>query len=658
MVLKTDWVDADACATIHASEHNASAVLVNDLETKALNAGGGGLLLQDVYDHGVAAASSITTIDSTRSTVAIHDNATPTGLNLLRVGPLADPLLAVSITAAKIGDSATFATTVEGVFTAGRGATDTVDIGLATTGAGTAAVTIGKSANGGGNNGVAVGTSSRVDALDGVAVGNTAYSVEARDIAIGKSAYAEGPDALALGGDARAETGTSTALGSASRATGTNTTAAGTGAAASGTSAQAFGTGASAAGNYSMAIGDSATTLATATEGVAVGRLALCSTADGGVAVGHSSLAQGDHGVAVGHSSDAAQNAVAIGENSTAGGDATDGGIGIGNGVNASVGTAIALGANSSATAAGAVAIGISVAATTANDFLLGSATHNVQVAGTLAVTGTCTISSLTTIASTAGLSVQGPVAIVAADAIFKAQNTTASDTDDTRTTSYIGQGKTLAGVLHVLGAIDFRKDATSTDQKGKTVIRVNTGASGSNPVTAATFDGDKNLTTEGDVVCLGELEIGPASQAAKSDTSGLTADRAITYPDVDRHLGDFMIFDSFEFNSLSASQTGDGTYHIRVFEFRVAYPGELVMITATANGTPAAGHSATARVKVNGVLVGTAVTVDNSNPDAQQAQAVTVAAGDNIRVQFVGGGTWANRNVSCCVYIRQRVYS
>jgi hypothetical protein len=112
------------------------------------------------------------------------------------------------------------------------------------------------------------------------------------------------------------------------------------------------------AGTFSIALGDAAQS--PGTRGIAIGQSAYAD--DGG----------GGYSVAVGASSYATADAVAIGDSPTANGTQS-----------------VAIGRSAQSEGVRSVAIGASAYAPNDDDFMLGVAGHNVQIPGSLTVTGT-----------------------------------------------------------------------------------------------------------------------------------------------------------------------------------------------------------------------------------------------------------------------------
>lgn len=190
---------------------------------------------------------------------------------------------------------------------------------------------------------------------------------------------ASGTDSLAIGDGASATStgGIAIGLGAATAtgvAIGRNATT------SSGISSFAGAYYASATGNYSVSIGRNSA--ASGVSSVALGggnASGAGATASGlsSVSIGEGSKAAGWGGIALGVGADAKVSdfATAIGRQASAGGN-----------------NSLALGRNASTAAHGAVAIGadsggIAAKATVSNEFILGTASHNVKVPGTFEVT-------------------------------------------------------------------------------------------------------------------------------------------------------------------------------------------------------------------------------------------------------------------------------
>lgn len=152
------------------------------------------------------------------------------------------------------------------------------------------------------------------------------------------------------------------------------------------------------AGGTTVAIGASAT--ASGADSISIGENSDA-TASGAVAVGSDAQATVAASVAIGDGANvsAGVQGIAIGLNSSAAANNT---IGIGAAVQATATNGIAIGVLSAATHAGGVAIGADNTSTGAatgavNDFVLGTALHNVKIPGTLTVTGAVDFTDLFT---------------------------------------------------------------------------------------------------------------------------------------------------------------------------------------------------------------------------------------------------------------------
>lgn len=675
MSLINTWTNSSTAEDDHPDEHNRLSDRVVNLEQLVLEspntgtplAGGGTApILQTIYGHGTGPAASVITIDSTRQTVAVEDNATPTGLALFRVGPSGAPLLQASVGAVVVGDAAATTVTLEGIIAAARvPTTNSVELG-ATAGLSSATdrVDIGNAAGSQANDGVAVGPAATNTDAGGVAVGHTANTQGGNAVAVGNAAATNGASAIALGDTASAQAANAVAIGSSSSATGSGTTAVGAGASASGANAQAFGNAAQADTDNSLAVGTTAVVTGASDDTVVIGNLAVANNAAGAVGLGNNMVLSGDDAVAVGNGAQAGTGGIGIGASSDAGpGPATQSNIAIGYNAeakDAGSGAAIAIGPQTVVQAADSVSIGNSVSTLVASTFTLGRNTQEVLCPGTLQVDGAATIDGGLTVSGGAGLTVNNPVGVLAPDffALVLIENSTLSDADSARSAAFAGLGTTSGGTRHATGGVDFQHDGSGADQRGKVVVRTNSGAQGLAPGTAAVFDADRNLTVNNDVLAVGEIETATGTGAAmRTDTSGLTADRTVTLPDADRHLGDFLAHAMLSAN-VAASTVVQGIIS-RGNDWVCPWDGEVIYMQAVADGTPSSGHTCTAQVKVNGsTITGGSVSITNADPNPGKALTESVSAGDTIGAQFTGGGTWATRDVALQVFVRLRVHA
>jgi len=269
--------------------------------------------------------------------------------------------------------------------------------------AGEKSIAVGRNANAEMNNSVAVGDSASAEGL-AVAIGNQAVASGAAAVAIGNEANAKETGAVAIGNHAGADI-FAVAMGYQANAKGISAVAVGTVASANGVNSSAFGAGANAAGEMATAIGagsradgdgsfaaaggqaneDNSIAIgdaeASSDKTIAIGSGALAndelaisigsdSKAEGYRAVtmgsdakayGLASMALGgnafadDGGIAIGHYSNAVENGVAIGDNSTANGVRA---IGLGSWAEAHGYNSASFGAGAYATGDSALALG------------------------------------------------------------------------------------------------------------------------------------------------------------------------------------------------------------------------------------------------------------------------------------------------------------
>jgi trimeric autotransporter adhesin len=270
---------------------------------------------------------------------------------------------------------------------------------------------------------IAVGYTSSGSAIDAIAVGGVALASITRGVALGANAQATtGAEAIAIGSGTNTTAaplanaqgaiaiGASDASGVAgARASAVNSVAIGSGdgsaagASATGTKAVALGYNTVSSPTFGVAIGSSASTVntggiaigstsdisSTSNYATAIGTNAQCSAAIGGIAIGGGSGTNP-------RAQASAEGAVAIGASNSGNGARASGtaaiALGGGNGAlagaNASGTSAVALGQGAGASHNYATAIGNGAATTAANQIRLGTSSEDVNIPGTLTLSG------------------------------------------------------------------------------------------------------------------------------------------------------------------------------------------------------------------------------------------------------------------------------
>lgn len=656
MVLLTNLTNTQLQEDTHVEQHNEANTAILALEDKALGPGKTRPLFQTIYNNAQVPADNEVLVTATGGPLHLLDSATPSGVSFFRVGPTGGPLFDAALNTVLIGAGSADTVTIAGKCTINRGGSADLEIGSDAQASGTDASALGKDTRGTGARSLAAGLRAECLSDDTLALGVDTEANGARSMAMGHTARTNGADAVAIGGDAQATNATATALGSATRATGQDTTAVGTGAQASALNAQAFGNGSNVAATSGLGLGKDVSLTAAATAGVGIGESATV-TGLNAIALGYLSDANGQFGVALGTSSAASASCVALGYLAAAG--TATGGVALGTSSDVTGQDGVGLGANTTASASRATAIGEGATASNADEVVIGTSSDNVVVPGTFAVTDNATFSGRVTADDIIS---NGPIGIAAAagSAVSTWENTTGSDADGSRQTAYSGLGKTAGGTRHALGALYMEHEGTASDQKSRIRFATNAGSDGFAPSTNALIllpDGDVKVGK--DCVVTEELDVG-GSNSWRTDSSGLTADRTVTLPDADVHLGDTTLMHGWGGANLAASTTKNLTTHGGVTELPVGYEGEIVGITAVTPNTVPAGGTVDFEVRKNGTLQGSPLQLNNSNrSNRDTSYSISLAAGDLVQVEARSNGTWTGgEDVAVYLYIRQRVKS
>lgn len=664
-VLKTDWTNADLALDDHPDEHNAVAQAVLDLYAAH---GDTAATLASVYDAGTDPSDSTVTVNATAEAVIIKDAATPLAGGVFAVSNNAGSSFMLKCTDA--GCLANFPWTFTGE--------------LASPSAGSLSTKLGTGANALGANSTAVGRVAQATQDDATALGYDAQATGlAGATAIGNAALADGAAATALGQGADAGGAASTALGNTADAGGDSSVAVGNNAGAGGGDSVAVGVNASADVDDATAVGNLATVHGL--NSVALGRAATAGTApaDGNdnatavgylagatkldtTAVGQAATATADHASAFGKGATASgAEGAALGYSATASADSA---VALGAGATASAASAMALGDGASATHANAVALGDGAATTQADQVVIGSSSvaevlvpaTNLQASGTITADGNIQAGDGTT---GAGLLAKGAGAGIVLESpafpIISAKNTTETDANGARNSFLVFYGETSAGVNHALAYLTASHSGTGTDHKGRLAFHVNKGAEGSFPSMAAYIDLDGNVVAQGNLYALGELEVGlNAGGSMLTDTSETTAQRTLTMPDEDVHLGDGLVALEFGRNAPPANTTGADLYFANGGLYAtIPFDAELIALSASSSQAQTANPAGTVKVEKNGTATGDSVVIANTDQHPYATGLSTsFSAGDRLGIVIDTVLTWAGSSrTSAVAWFRMR---
>ena len=514
--------------------------------------------------------------------VAVGTGSTVTGDSSTAMGSGSS---AVGDNAVAVGDNANAGTSNSVAVGSNSEATgdDAVSIGTGSSVTGDDAVALGSGAQASADDTVAIGNGSAVSGAGSVALGSDTNVTGDNAVSIGGSSSATGNDAVALGGNAQATGQDTVAIGNGTTVSGEGSAVIGSDASATGTNSVALGTDSVASDDSVVSLGHTASDVnsdgdaygsdlarrivnvadgTSASDAATVGQTYVLQDStntvvrevgtndigqriyrmevkvDGRVEEGNTGLVSGGDIYEAIHSlsslgggtvTDGAQDAVAVGNDSSVSGD---GGVAVGNGSSSSSGGAVAVGTGSSSTAEGGVAVGSGSSSSSEGAVAVGTNSsvekeNSVAIGGESTVTGSdaVAVGGNTQVTSDNGVAVGGNSQVTSDNGVAVGGNAQATSTDAIAlggNTSASSEGAVAVGgnsTADGTNAVAFGKDSSATDDNA-TALGGNSVASGQDSVA---MGGNTSASAQGAVA------VGGGSTAEGENAVALGMDTTAT---------------------------------------------------------------------------------------------------------------------------------